>query len=339
MPDRAYLHPIDPELMPGARNAIHVCLRLKPQERLTIVTDTSTREIAAALQREVECVGSDYSLFVLEHHARRPLKFMPETILDDLACSQVSIFAAQTQPGELGARTEMTAVVNHHRIRHGHMVNINREIMLEGMRADFVKVDELSQRLVERARQAEHIACSTPHGTEFEAEFSPTLKWVKTSGIITRDKWGNLPGGEIFTAPMNTNGTFVVDGVVGDYLCERYGDLQSNPLTIEVENNRIVDLRSENKDLRDDFRLYISTDENSNRVGEFAIGTNTACTRVIGHILQDEKIPGVHIAFGHPYAEHTGANWISKTHIDCVGRDFDIWFDGEQVMRRGRFLV
>jgi leucyl aminopeptidase (aminopeptidase T) len=55
--------------------------------------------------------------------------------------------------------------------------------------------------------------------------------------------------------------------------------------------------------------------------------------------LQDEKIPGIHIAFGHPYAEHTGQNWISKTHIDCVGRDFDIWFDDEQVMERGKFLL
>jgi len=339
MPDRAYLQPIDPEFVPGARNAINVCLRLKPEERITIITDTATREIAAALQHEVESVGSDYSLFVLEHHARRPLKFMPEIILEDLACSQVSIFAAQSRPGELGARREMTAVVNHHRIRHGHMVNINRQIMLEGMRADFAQVDQLSQRLVERARQAERITCKTPHGTEFEAELSPKLKWLKTSGIISKEKWGNLPGGEIFTAPMNTNGRFVVDGVVGDYLCERYGDLESTPLTIEVENNRIVDLRSKNKDLRDDFRLYTSTDENSNRVGEFAIGTNTACTHVIGHILQDEKIPGVHIAFGHPYAEHTGANWSSKTHIDCVGRDFDIWFDGGQVMKRGKFLV
>lgn len=339
MPDRAYLQPIDPELIPGARNAINVCLRLKPEERITIVTDSATREIAAALQQEVEKVGSDYSLFVLEHHARRPLKFMPEIILEDVACSQVSIFAAQSEPGELSARTEMTAVVNHHRIRHGHMVNINRQIMLEGMRADFAQVDQLSQRLLERAREADRITCKTPHGTEFEAELSPKLKWLKTSGIISKDKWGNLPGGEIFTAPINTNGRFVVDGVVGDYLCERYGDLESNPLTIDVENNRITDLRSENKDLRDEFRLYTSTDENSNRVGEFAIGTNTACTHVIGHILQDEKIPGVHIAFGHPYAEHTGANWISKTHIDCVGRDFDIWFDGEQVMRGGQFLI
>src|SRR5213083_631894 len=180
MPDRVYLHPIDPELLSGARNAIDTCLRLKPQERITIITDTVTRGIAAALQSEVERVGSDYSLFVLEHHARRPLKYMPEIILDDLALSEVSIFAAQTQPGELTARTQMTSVVNNHKIRHGHMVNINREIMLEGMRADFCAVDALSQRLVERARQAERITCKTPHGTEFEAELSPQLTWLKS---------------------------------------------------------------------------------------------------------------------------------------------------------------
>jgi aminopeptidase len=328
MPDRAYLHSVDSELVPGARNAIEVCLRVQPNERVTIITDMVTRDIAAALQQEIERVGSEYSLFVLEHHTRRPLKFMPEPILEDLATSQVSIFAARTQPGELGSRIQMTSVVRNYGIRHGHMVNINREIMLEGMRADFKAVDALSQRLIERARKAPRIKCKTPRGTDFEAEFSPKLKWLKTSGIITKEKWGNLPGGEIFTAPANTNGVFVVDGVVGDYLCERFGDLMDNPLTIEVKNNRIIDLRSENKDLRDEFRAYTSTDENSNRVGEFAVGTNTACTHVIGNILQDEKIPGIHIAFGHPYAEYTGANWISKTHIDCVGRDFDIWFDG-----------
>ncbi len=339
MSERGYLDRIDPELVPGARNAIDVCLRLKRHERITIITDAATREIAAALQQEVERVGADYSLFMLEEHAPRPLRHMPQNILADLARSQVSIFAAQTQPGELPARTQMTDVVNRHRIRHAHMVNINRQIMREGMRADFLKVDQLSERLIERARQAARITCKTPHGTEFEAQLSPKLRWLKTSGIITRDKWGNLPGGEIFTAPMNTNGVFVVDGVVGDYLCERFGDLQATPLTIEVENNRIRSLQSDNKDLRDAFRAYTRTDENSDRVGEFAIGTNIACTRVIGNILQDEKIPGVHIAFGHPYAEHTGADWASKTHIDCVGRDFDIWFDGEQVMRGGQFLV
>jgi aminopeptidase len=341
MPDRiiADKADIDPELIPGARNAVRVCLQVKPEERVTIITDEATHEIAAALQAEVEEIGSDYALFLLENYATRPLTAMPPIVLDDLRQSQVSIFCAQTQRGELTSRTQMTDVVNKHRIRHAHMVSITPQIMREGMRADFREVDALSQRLVERARHAGRIICRTAHGTDFEASLSPKLKWLKTSGLITPEKWGNLPGGEIFTAPANTNGTFVVDGVVGDYLCRKYGDLSETPLTIEVKNNRIVNLRCRSNELLEEFRAYTTTDANSNRVGEFAIGTNTACTHVIGNILQDEKIPGVHIAFGHPYAEHTGADWKSKTHIDCVGRDFDIWFDGEQVMKRGKFLV
>src|ERR1044072_6777177 len=109
MPDRSVVDAVavDPELLPGARNAIEVCLRLQSNERITIITDVATREIAAALEQEVQRVGADYSLFVLEHHARRPLKFMPEPILEDLATSQVSIFAAQTQTGELSSCAHM----------------------------------------------------------------------------------------------------------------------------------------------------------------------------------------------------------------------------------------
>ena len=339
MPDRLTVDTIDAELVPGARNAIRVCLQLQPEERITIITDEATRDIAAALQAEVEEIGSEHAVFLLENYDSRPLRNMPPVILEDLAQSQVSIFCAQSQTGELGSRMQMSDIVNKNRIRHGHMVNITRQIMLEGMRADFRAIDALSQRLIERARRAKRITCSTAAGTDFEAEFSPKLKWLKTSGIINRDKWGNLPGGEIFTSPATTSGRFVVDGVVGDYLCTKYGDLHDTPLIIDVRDNRITDLKCDHAGLLEEFRNYTSTDENSNRVGEFAIGTNTACFRVIGNILQDEKIPGIHIAFGHPYAEHTGADWVSKTHIDCVGRDFDIWFDGEQVMRAGKFLV
>src|SRR2546423_8317986 len=195
---------VDLELLPGARNAIRDCLRLQPNERITIITDEATQEIAIALQQEVEAVGAEHAVFSLEEHAPRPLTAMPQVILDDLATSQVSIFCAQTQRGELGSRIQMTAVVNKHRIRHGHMVNINRQIMLEGMRADFRAVDALSQRLVERARKTRRVTCRTPHGTDFVADLSPNLKWLKTSGLITAEKWGNLPGGEIFTAPLNT---------------------------------------------------------------------------------------------------------------------------------------
>jgi aminopeptidase len=329
----------DPDFQPGAWNAVNVCLRLKPEERVTIITDLEAMDIAASLVAEIERVGSTYKAFVLEEFGDRPFSGMPQPVLDDLAKSQVSVFAASAQTGELAARIAMTDVVNRHGIRHGHMVNIDRRVMKEGMRADFAEVDDLSTRLIAKARAAATITVKSAAGTNVLAKFSPSLKWIKTSGIITPEKWGNLPGGEIFTSPATVDGRFVVDGVVGDYLCNKYGDLRKKPLAIEIRDSRIVGLECDDQVLLDEFRAYTLTDENSNRVGEFALGTNTAVHDVIGNILQDEKIPGIHIAFGHPYSQHTGADWISSTHIDCVGRNFDVWLDEEQVMAEGRFLI
>src|ERR1700730_11513494 len=107
MPDRLTIDTIDAELAPGARNAVRVCLQLKPTERITIITDEATRDIAAALQAEVEEGGSEHAVFILENYAPRPLTGMPQVILEDLAQSQVSIFAAQSQRGELTSRMQM----------------------------------------------------------------------------------------------------------------------------------------------------------------------------------------------------------------------------------------
>jgi leucyl aminopeptidase (aminopeptidase T) len=340
---RAYrsLHqiPFDSELTPGARNAVDVCLRVQPSEKVTLITDAVSREIAAAIACQLERVGASYQVWLLEELATRPLVNLPAEILEDLETSQVSLFVAQVQPNELQSRMQMTAVVNRRKIRHAHMVNINRQIMLEGMRADFHRVDQISTRVVERVRRASRIRATTPAGTDLVAELNPSHKWVKTSGIISPDKWGNLPGGEVFTTPGEVNGTFVIDGVVGDYLCAKFGDLKGNPLTIVVKGNRVAEAHSSNQELQEDFWRYTHRDENSDRVGEFAIGTNVELKDVIGQILQDEKFPGVHIAFGNPYGEHTGAQWFSSTHIDVVGRKFDIWVDSEQIMRGGEFLI
>ena len=331
--------PFDSELTPGARNAVRVCLRVQPSERVTVITDDASIEIAAALARELEQVGAPYHAFVLEELAERPLARLPQMILDDLEQTDVSIFAVKVQRNELQSRMQMTEVVNRRKIRHAHMVNINRRIMLEGMRADFAKVDRISQKVVDMVRKASQIRAKTAAGTDLIADLNPSYQWLKTSGIISRDKWGNLPGGEVFTTPGEVNGTFVIDGVVGDYLCAKFGDLKANPLTIRMEKNRLVSAESANRELRDDFWAYTHTDENSDRVGEFAIGTNIELKDVIGEILQDEKYPGVHIAFGNPYGEHTGAKWYSSTHIDVVGRKFDIWVDATQIMRGGEFLI
>src|SRR5271167_615307 len=335
--------PYPAEFTAGAQSAVTTCLRIEPSEKVTLITDRATEQIAASIGEQLAVRGCEWNAFLLEDLAVRPLVDMPAAVLEDMESSQVSIFAVQVQQNELHSRMQMTDVVKRRHMRHAHMVNITAEIMCQGMRADFNLVDRLSQQVLERVRKATRIRATTAAGTDITAEMNPGYKWFKTSGIISAEKWGNLPGGECFTSPGEVNGRFVVDGVVGDWLCARYGLLAATPLTIEIAGNRIVSCSSENKALERDFWAYTHTDENSDRVGEFAIGTNIGVERVIGNILQDEKFPGIHIAFGDPYGAHTGAPWKSSTHIDVVGLEFSIWLGDaqgeEQIMRDGEFLL
>ena len=329
----------DPSLAPGARNAAFTCLAIQPGEKVVLITDRDCIEIGAALAEQFKRAGGDLKSVVIEDVAERPLRAFPDSIAEMMEEAQVSCYAAGAQTGELTARIEMTQIVNRRHIRHAHMVTITPRIMREGMLADFSKVDALSSWVLERAKKTKILTATTPAGTRLNATFDPTIKWLKTSGIVSPEKWCNLPGGEVLTSPARVDGVFVVDGVLGDWMSQRYGDIQKTPLTIDIENSRIVGCRCSRPEILRDFMGYVTTDENSNRVGELALGTNIWVKDVIGHMLQDEKIPGLHLAFGHPYTEHTGAKWRSTTHLDVVARHFDVELDGAPIMRDSQYLT
>jgi leucyl aminopeptidase (aminopeptidase T) len=329
----------DAELREGALSAVFTCLRVRQGERAVLITDRQCLEIGAALAEQFLAAGAALEIFVLEDLAPRPLKSFPDAIARAMEEASVTCFAAGAQPGELTARIAMTSIVNRRRIRHAHMVNITPRIMREGMRADFSKVDALSRWVYDRVVSAKEIVATTTAGTRLRATFDPSILWLKTSGIISPEKWGNLPGGEVLTSPARLDGEYVVDGVLGDWLAPKYGDMAAHPLRVQIENSRIAGVSCDRREIVDDFLAYTSTDENSNRVGELALGTNLAVRDVIGQILQDEKIPGLHLAFGHPYSEHTRAPWRSTTHLDIVGRHFDVQVDGVPIMKDSRFLV
>jgi leucyl aminopeptidase (aminopeptidase T) len=188
-------------------------------------------------------------------------------------------------------------------------------------------------------RGAARVTVQSPDGTDIEVRCDPALHWIKTSGMIDPRYWSNLPGGEVWTTPASVNGVFVVNGSVGDYLCPKYGDIQDTPLTLEIEDGILRHARCAREDLLSDFVGYCNMERNGDRVGEFAIGTNIGITRMIGNLLQDEKVPGVHIAFGNPYGSQTGATWNCPTHIDAITRHCDVWAGSTQIMADGQFTV
>jgi leucyl aminopeptidase (aminopeptidase T) len=233
----------------------------------------------------------------------------------------------------------IVATVERRQIRYAHMVGVTPRIMREGLRADYRQVDRLSQQLCERMHTAAALRVRTRAGTALIATFDPSLAWVKTSGLINPRYWSNLPAGEVFTTPKSVDGVFICDGTAGDYFNAKYGSLEATPLVLEIAGGRLVRVECARADLRTDFWNYCHTDANSDRVGELAFGTNFGLREMIGILLQDEKFPGVHLAFGDPYGSQTHANWASRTHVDVLTRGCDVWIDDEQVIAEGRYLL
>jgi aminopeptidase len=331
--------PASPELEAGARNAVQVCLAIRRGEQVALVADEASGQVAASIAAVLDHTGAPWEGVLLERVATRPLAAAPVEVLDALERADAGILCVQPQQGELGARMAIVSLVERRRIRYAHMVGVTPQIMRQGMRADYRLVDELSQRLCERMPQATRLRVETPAGTAFSATFDPALTWVKTSGLIDTRYWSNLPAGEVFTTPASVDGVFVCDGTAGDYFGPKYGDLRPTPLTLQISGGRLVSAQCARRDLEAEFWSYCHTDEHSDRVGELAFGTNVALNEMIGVLLQDEKIPGVHIAFGDPYGSQTGAPWKSRTHIDVLTRDCDVWIDDEQVIGNGRYLM
>lgn len=331
--------PASPDLLPGAKNAVETCLSIKPGEKVALVADEPSRAVAASLSAAIDTVHARCTSLLLEDFAPRPIKSAPAPVLDALETADVGILCMNPQPGELAARMAIVKVVERRQIRYAHMVGVTPEIMQQGMRADYRMVDRLSDKLRERMLRAETLTVKTEAGTEFAAHFDRGLDWVKTSGLISPRYWSNLPAGEVFTTPATVDGTFVCDATAGDHFNGKYGDLQRTPMVLEIEGARLKRVDCKRKDLEQEFWDYCHTDENSDRVGELAFGTNLGLSEMIGVLLQDEKFPGVHIAFGDPYGSQTHANWKSRTHVDVLTRKCDVWIDQDQIIAKGRYQL
>jgi leucyl aminopeptidase (aminopeptidase T) len=108
---------------------------------------------------------------------------------------------------------------------------------------------------------------------------------------------------------------------------------------MEIKDSRVAKLSCDNDQLVKEFSEYIKQDENANRIGEFAIGTNIGLKELVGNLLQDEKFPGIHVAVGHGYPEKTGSDWESKAHCDAVLKNTTIVVEGETIMKDGVFSI
>jgi aminopeptidase len=327
-------------LKDGARQAIHVCLGLKRGENVTIITDRGTLEIGKAMEDVSREITDDVDLFVLEDFGKRPLRKVPDKIRESVGSADVSVFAAQKIGNEVHTIRKPIRILGLKHGRHVNMPGVTRKVFETGMVTDHRKVWRFSGMVFGILKGVGEIRVKSYGGTDISLTFSKKTNWINSPGDMRKKGHAgtNLPGAEVYTCPEDCNGVFVADVEMGDYLTGKYGFLDRNPVRLEIRNGRVVSIECDNKELREELDRYMKTDDNANRIGEFAVGTNPFLKEFIGAFVQDEKVPGVHIAIGNPYPEVTGAGFTSRVHLDCITKYPTVWADGKKIMEKGKYV-
>ncbi len=330
----------------GCRTAVITCMGVKKNDKVTILSDNESENIGKTLRSVALEVTPHVRFFNLDLYGERPLKRFPEPIRKAATDSTVTFWTAGSIGGELETVRQpfiKAALVGG---RHGHLVNITEDVVKAALAVDYEKIKDFTNKLHKLLVDVDTIRVTNPQGSDFVAKFSNSWRWVPSTGICHDiGHWNNLPDGEVYTAPMNMEGKIVADGKIGDFLGNKYhhSDLQETPIHYKIENQKrpkVVEVYCENEELMKDVSDYLSQHKCSSYVGEFGFGTNIFLKKLSDNTLQDEKFPGVHIAFGDPLAEETYADWVCPQHLDNILTRCNVWLDDDhQILKEGKYLI
>lgn len=325
----------------GATNAVFTCMGVTSEDRVLILSDRRSAIIGDALATAARSCGAPVQLALLEEYAARPILALPERLRRDLSAfaPSVTFYTATGYKGEITFRMGLRRfILQHLRVRHAHMIGISERVMQEGMVADYNEVARLTHRVMDLVRPARTIVATSPEGTNLVVTLDSRLRWVACTGLYHQQgEWGNLPEGEAFTCPATANGV-VAARELGDYFSDKYGVLDA-PIYFEIHDGEVIRISGADQAIVDEIWAYVSSAENGRRVGEFAIGTNSALKHLCGNLLQDEKLPGMHVAFGDALGHETGADWASPIHVDVISLMCTIVVDERPIMVDGTFTL
>jgi aminopeptidase len=197
---------------------------------------------------------------------------------------------------------------------------------------DWDAVREHQQQLVEILDPAEEVRIVSGDTTEVT---------MSVAGNPCLNDYGekNLPGGEVFTAP-------IPDSVEGEVLFDKPVYQQGREVTgarLVFEDGEVVEHAAEKNE--EVLTSILNTDDGARRLGELGIGMNRSIDRFTYNMLFDEKMGDtVHMATGRAYEDTVGEGNErndSATHVDMIvdmSEDSFIEVDGDVIQRDGTFV-
>ena len=198
--------------------------------------------------------------------------------------------------------------------------------------AQWMKIREQQQRVVDYLNGKELLHFQTPNGTDLKVNVDG-MTWINCAGE------SNFPDGEVFTGPNLKHAEGGVNGVVKYSFPAVHNGREVHDIELTFEGGKVVDAKA-SKGL-DFLEAMLDQDEGARHLGEIAIGTNYQVTEYTKNTLFDEKIGGTfHAAVGAGYPE-TGNDNQSGLHWDMVcdlRTGGTITVDGEVISRDGKFV-
>lgn len=306
------------DLEPAAETAVRQCMALEEDESCAIVTDDKRAPIGEALYAVARGITPDTVLLRYppgpQHGAEPPEPVAAAMANADVVLAPTSKSLSHTRAR--GAATDAGA-------RAATLPGITEEVFTTGLDADYERIREECDRMLERVADAEEIRVTSPQGTD--VTFEPgSREWLSDTGIVHEPGgFSNLPAGEVFVSPENANGTYVVDGTMHPH------GLLEEPIEIDVEDGFVTSV-SDPEVAAELEEAEAEVGRDAYNLAELGIGTNLAVTELVGSVLLDEKAAGtVHIAIGDDAG--IGGDTDAPIHSDGILREPTVYVDGVEV--------
>jgi len=301
------------KMITSAQKAMIHVMNLKADDKILVITDEDTISVGEAFYNAAIDYGCKAHLFLLPEKDR-PLTDIPSE-MDELSKDiTIAINAFKGLGEETPFRVKwVKKLLATKSIRLGHGAGITKAMMIEGpFNIDYEDMVSNAYKMMKKLENAKIAHIAAPGGTDIVLYIEN--RGFSTDVRITKEPYfANLPCGEIWCAPIETqgDGIIVCDGSIGDI-----GKVKK-PLRITVKNGKIVSLKSKDKKLVKDIERLTSLDEEAQIIGELGIGLNPGA-KLSGILLEDEKaLNTAHIAFGNNTDMIDGQN-KSKTHRDFL---------------------
>lgn len=311
------------DLFLAAEKAIVQALALKEGEQFLLVTDKQKIDIAEALAYWAKKVGAETTTYLMAETLRPITK---PTTLFQLLCVKASAMAymldARMEEKPFRGYMVKAGVAN---CRICMMPGLTRDMMERLVNIDFHELDIFGQKLMDTLTDSEEVLVENAEGTHVEFSIKGR-KWKNDNGDISqKGKHGNLPAGEIFTAPVEEsfNGRLVIS-LIDDKLGKGI---------MEFEKGRLTGYQGEGIE---EIVAHIGEDDTGKIIGEFGIGTNPGA-KICPNMLEAEKAFGTaHFAIGDSYG--IGIN-TSAHHYDALVNKVSIRSNGNYIIQDGKFLI